>query len=68
MNDRSITNERNTLKIALLGEDGDGRDNRASSLRAGTNLGDWSASLFVDNLTDTHSIVNYNHQKQRIRG
>jgi outer membrane receptor protein involved in Fe transport len=33
-----------------------------ASLRAGTNLGDWSASLFVDNLTDAHPIVNYNHQ------
>src|ERR1700722_1007821 len=33
-----------------------------ASLRAGTNLGDWTASLFVDNLTDTHTIVNYNHQ------
>jgi len=33
-----------------------------ASLRAGTNVGDWSASLFVDNLTDAHPIVNYNHQ------
>jgi iron complex outermembrane recepter protein len=33
-----------------------------ASLRAGTNLGDWGLSLFVDNLTDTHTIVNYNHQ------
>jgi outer membrane receptor protein involved in Fe transport len=33
-----------------------------ASLRAGTNLGDWGVSLFVDNLTDTHTIVNYNHQ------
>ncbi len=33
-----------------------------ASLRAGTNLGGWSASLFVDNLTDAHPIVNYNHQ------
>jgi iron complex outermembrane recepter protein len=33
-----------------------------ASLRAGTNLGDWNASLFVDNLTDAHPIVNYNHQ------
>jgi iron complex outermembrane recepter protein len=33
-----------------------------ASLRAGTNLGDWGVSLFVDNLTDAHPIVNYNHQ------
>jgi outer membrane receptor protein involved in Fe transport len=33
-----------------------------ASLRAGTNLGDWGVSLFVDNLTDTYTIVNYNHQ------
>jgi iron complex outermembrane recepter protein len=33
-----------------------------ASLRAGTTLGDWGVSLFVDNLTDTHTIVNYNHQ------
>jgi iron complex outermembrane receptor protein len=33
-----------------------------ASLRAGTTLGGWGVSLFVDNLTDTHTIVNYNHQ------
>jgi iron complex outermembrane receptor protein len=33
-----------------------------ASLRAGTNLGDWAMSLFVDNLTDSHTILNYNHQ------
>jgi outer membrane receptor protein involved in Fe transport len=33
-----------------------------TSLRAGTNLGDWAVSLFVDNLTDSHTILNYNHQ------
>ena len=33
-----------------------------ASLRAGTTLGDWGVSLFIDNLTDTHTIVNYNHQ------
>jgi len=33
-----------------------------ASLRAGTTLGGWGLSLFVDNLTDTHTIVNYNHQ------
>jgi hypothetical protein len=34
----------------------------SASLRAGTNLGDWAISLFVDNLTDSHTITNYNHQ------
>ena len=33
-----------------------------ASLRAGTTLGGWGVSLFVDNLTDAHPIVNYNHQ------
>jgi outer membrane receptor protein involved in Fe transport len=33
-----------------------------ASLRGGTNLGAWGVSLFVDNLTDAHPIVNYNHQ------
>jgi len=33
-----------------------------ASLRAGTNVGDWGVSLFVDNLTDNHTILNYNHQ------
>jgi iron complex outermembrane recepter protein len=33
-----------------------------ASLRAGTKLGDWGVSLFVDNLTDSHTILNYNHQ------
>jgi outer membrane receptor protein involved in Fe transport len=33
-----------------------------ASLRAGTALGDWAVSLFVDNLTDSHTILNYNHQ------
>jgi iron complex outermembrane recepter protein len=32
------------------------------SLRAGTNLGDWAISLFCDNVTDSHTITNYNHQ------
>jgi outer membrane receptor protein involved in Fe transport len=32
------------------------------SLRAGTHIGDWAVSLFVDNLTDTHTITNFNHQ------
>jgi iron complex outermembrane receptor protein len=39
-----------------------------ASLRAGTNLGDWTASLFVDNLTDAHPIVNYNHQNNTYDG
>jgi outer membrane receptor protein involved in Fe transport len=33
-----------------------------ASLRAGTTLGGWGVSFFVDNLADTHTIVNYNHQ------
>jgi iron complex outermembrane receptor protein len=33
-----------------------------ASLRAGTNVGDWGVSLFVDNLTDNHTLLNYNHQ------
>ena len=32
------------------------------SLRAGSNFGDWGVNLFVDNLTDSHTILNYNHQ------
>jgi outer membrane receptor protein involved in Fe transport len=33
-----------------------------ASLRTGTKFGDWGVSLFVDNLTDSHTILNYNHQ------
>jgi len=33
-----------------------------ASLRAGTTVGDWGVSLFVDNLTDSHTRLNYNHQ------
>ncbi len=33
-----------------------------ASLRAGTKLGDWSVSLFMDNVFDSHTILNYNHQ------
>jgi outer membrane receptor protein involved in Fe transport len=33
-----------------------------ASLRAGTKLGDWGVSFFVDNLMDSHTILNYNHQ------
>jgi iron complex outermembrane receptor protein len=38
------------------------RSQSFASLRAGTNFGDWGVSLFVDNLTDSHTILNYNHQ------
>jgi outer membrane receptor protein involved in Fe transport len=30
-----------------------------TSLRAGVNLGDWLLSAFVDNLTNTHPVINY---------
>jgi iron complex outermembrane recepter protein len=33
-----------------------------ASLRLGTTLNDWLVSFFVDNLTDSHTIINYNHQ------
>ena len=33
-----------------------------ASLRTGTNFGEWLVSFFVDNLTDSHTITNYNHQ------
>ena len=33
-----------------------------ASARLGANLGDWVVSLFVDNLTDSHTIINFNHQ------
>jgi iron complex outermembrane receptor protein len=33
-----------------------------ASARVGTNLGDWAVSFFVDNLTDSHTITNFNHQ------
>jgi len=33
-----------------------------ASVRLGANLGDWVLSMFVDNLTDSHTIVNFNHQ------
>jgi iron complex outermembrane recepter protein len=32
------------------------------SLRTGTKLGDWGVSFFIDNVTDSHTILNYNHQ------
>jgi outer membrane receptor protein involved in Fe transport len=33
-----------------------------ASLRLGTSVNDWLVSFFVDNLTDSHTITNYNHQ------
>ena len=33
-----------------------------ASLRAGTKFGDWGVSLFMDNVFDSHTILNYNHQ------
>jgi iron complex outermembrane receptor protein len=30
-----------------------------ASLRAGTNFGDWQVAAFVDNLTDSHTVTNY---------
>src|SRR5262249_28047796 len=38
-----------------------GRQSFASA-RVGTNIGDWALSFFVDNLTDSHTTVNFNHQ------
>jgi iron complex outermembrane receptor protein len=39
-----------------------------ASLRAGTNLGEWAVSFFVDNLTDSHTITNFNHQTNTYDG
>ena len=33
-----------------------------ASLRAGTKVGNWGFQVFVDNLTDSHTTLNYNHQ------
>jgi outer membrane receptor protein involved in Fe transport len=33
-----------------------------ASLRLGTTLDQWLVSFFIDNLTDSHTITNYNHQ------
>jgi outer membrane receptor protein involved in Fe transport len=38
------------------------------SLRAGTQLGGVGLSLFVDNVTDSHTILNYNHQTNTYGG
>lgn len=32
------------------------------SLRTGTSFNQWLVSFFIDNLTDSHTITNYNHQ------
>ncbi|HEY1315157.1 MAG TPA: TonB-dependent receptor, partial [Steroidobacteraceae bacterium] len=33
-----------------------------ASLRAGTNINGWDLSMFCDNVTDSHTILNFNHQ------
>ena len=33
-----------------------------ASMRAGVNIAEWAVSLFVDNLADSHTITNFNHQ------
>jgi iron complex outermembrane receptor protein len=38
------------------------------SLRAGTQIGGFGVSLFVDNLTDSHTLLNYNHQTNSYYG
>jgi iron complex outermembrane recepter protein len=38
------------------------------SMRAGTQIGGFGVSLFVDNLTDSHTILNYNHQTNSYDG
>src|SRR6202453_2286260 len=38
------------------------------SMRAGTQIGGFGVSLFVDNLTDSHTILNYNHQTNTYGG
>ncbi len=39
-----------------------------ASLRAGTTIGDWGFNVFVDNLTDSHTMLNYNHQTNSYDG
>jgi outer membrane receptor protein involved in Fe transport len=39
-----------------------------ASLRVGTNVSQWLISFFVDNLTDSHTIINYNHQTNSYYG
>jgi len=38
------------------------------SMRAGTLIGGFGISLFVDNLTDSHTLLNYNHQTNSYYG
>jgi iron complex outermembrane recepter protein len=38
------------------------------SMRAGTQIGGFGVSLFVDNLTDSHTLLNYNHQTNSYYG
>ena len=38
------------------------------SMRAGTQFGGFDVSLFVDNLADSHTILNYNHQTNSYDG
>jgi iron complex outermembrane receptor protein len=38
------------------------------SMRAGTLIGGFGVSFFVDNLTDSHTILNYNHQTNSYDG
>ena len=38
------------------------------SLRTGTNLGSWQVALFVDNLTDSHTVTNYNFSIDTLEG
>jgi iron complex outermembrane recepter protein len=38
------------------------------SMRAGTLIGGFGVSLFVDNLTDSHTLLNYNHQTNSYYG
>lgn len=39
-----------------------------ASLRAGADIGDWGVAVFVDNLTDSHTTLNYNHQTNSFDG
>ncbi len=39
-----------------------------ASLRTGTNIGQWLVSFFIDNLSDSHAITNYNHQTNSLSG
>jgi iron complex outermembrane recepter protein len=39
-----------------------------ASLRLGTTVSRWLVSFFIDNLTDSHTIINYNHQTNSYYG